>query len=226
MSQGKPRKFTSEELKQFDGQNGQPLYIVFKGKVYDLTSSLLWPEGKHMGMHTRSDDLTEAIKRAPHSEENVYRFPLVGELEEAVLQAPAPPPVEKKVIEPQVQLPIQPSLAEMERRQFLKLAAAAGGAVMIIVLLSIFKAGILIPPTTAVSAVLITVKNPIPRPGLMVQLQLGTSTGDISALGMQPLNISWHGPFGTTNPKLMKRRDLQAGDVVTKAAVMGCDDYE
>jgi len=67
MSQGKPRKFTSEELKQFNGLSGQPLYIVFKGKVYDLTSSKLWPQGKHMGMHTRSDNLTEAIKRAPHS---------------------------------------------------------------------------------------------------------------------------------------------------------------
>jgi predicted heme/steroid binding protein len=152
MSQGKPRKFTSEELKQFDGINGQPLYIVFKGKVYDLTSSKLWPQGKHMGMHVRSDNLTEAIKSAPHGEDNIYRFPLVGELEEAVLQVPVTPSVEEKVIKPQVQPPIQPSSAEMERRQFLKLVAAAGGAVIIIVLLSIFKAGILVPPTTAVSA--------------------------------------------------------------------------
>ena len=49
MSEAKQKKFTSDELKQFDGLNGHPLYIVFKGKVYDLTSSKLWPEGKHIG---------------------------------------------------------------------------------------------------------------------------------------------------------------------------------
>ena len=93
MSQDKPRKFTYEDLKQFNGLNGQPLYIVFKGKVYDFTSSMLWSEGKHMGMHTVSDNLTEAIKKAPHGEDNVFRFPLVGELEEVGLYAPTPLPV-------------------------------------------------------------------------------------------------------------------------------------
>jgi predicted heme/steroid binding protein len=50
MSQDKIKKFSSNDLKQFDGLNGNSLYIVFKGKVYDLTSSKLWMQGKHMGM--------------------------------------------------------------------------------------------------------------------------------------------------------------------------------
>ncbi len=76
MSQNNTKKFSSEDLKQFDGSNGKPLYVVFKGKVYDLTTSQLWLEGKHMGMHTRNDDLAEAIKTAPHTEDNVFRFPV------------------------------------------------------------------------------------------------------------------------------------------------------
>ena len=102
MSEAKIKKISSEDLKQFDGLNGHPLYIVFKGKVYDLTSSKLWPQGKHMGMHNRSRDLTEAIKNAPHGEDNVYRYPLVGELAEPILQVPTAPTVEKKPAAPQL----------------------------------------------------------------------------------------------------------------------------
>ena len=161
MSQNKPRKFTYEDLKQFNGSNGQPLYIVFKGKVYDFTSSMLWSGGKHMGMHTLTDDLTEAIKKAPHGEDNVFRFPLVGELEEAVLHALTPPPVETKPVEPQV-LPavLQPSATAMERRTFLKLAAAAGGAITIAALFSTLKAGTFVPaPTTVAAWPIVTVTN-------------------------------------------------------------------
>ena len=65
MSEAKEKKFASDDLKQFDGLNGRPFYIFFKGKVYDLTNSQLWPQGKHMGMHDQRQDLTEAIKNAP-----------------------------------------------------------------------------------------------------------------------------------------------------------------
>ena len=96
MSQNNAKKFSSEDLKQFDGSNGKPLYVVFKGKVYDLSTSQLWLEGKHMGMHTRNDDLAEAIKTAPHGEDNVFSFPLVGELAEAIFASSNAPAVEKK----------------------------------------------------------------------------------------------------------------------------------
>ncbi|MGD0645821.1 MAG: cytochrome b5 domain-containing protein [Candidatus Bathyarchaeia archaeon] len=152
MNEDKLKKFASEDLKQFDGLNGHPLYIVFKGKIYDLTSSKLWPQGKHMGMHSRSEDLTEAIKSAPHGEDNVYRYPLVGELVETTLQAPTPTILEKKPAAPQDQLPIQPKPAGMERREFLKLAAAAGGAITIAAVLSTFKAATFVPKSTSTLA--------------------------------------------------------------------------
>ena len=146
MSEGKPTKFTAEDVKRFDGLNGQPLYIVFKGKVYDITNSKLWPQGKHMGMHSQNENLTEAIKGAPHGEDNVYRFPLVGELAEPTLQAPEAPVV--KPAGPTAQLPTQPRPGAMERRQFLKLAAAAGGAITIAAVLSTFKAATFVPSST------------------------------------------------------------------------------
>ena len=152
MSQTKTKKISPDDLKQFDGLNGHPLYIVFKGKVYDLTSSKLWPQGKHMGMHNRSQDLTEAIKKAPHGEDNVYRFPFVGELAEPILQGPAVLAVEPKLAAPEARVPIQPKPAGMERREFLKLAAAAGGAITIVALLAILKALTFVPSGGAITA--------------------------------------------------------------------------
>jgi arsenite oxidase small subunit len=138
------KKLSSAELAQFDGQEGRPFYVVFKGKVYDFSSSKLWPQGKHMGIHTRSQNLTEAIKGAPHGEDNILRFPLVGALEEPTLQAPAPPlPTEKKPLSPQAPTPLQP--AGMSRRNFLKLAAAAGGAITVAAVASSIKAATFVP---------------------------------------------------------------------------------
>jgi arsenite oxidase small subunit len=317
MGETKTKKFGSDDLKQFDGLDGRPLYIVFKGKVYDLTSSKLWPKGKHMGMHTRSDDLAEAIKKAPHGEDNVYRYPLIGELGEAVLPIPVPSMLEKKPVVPQAQLPIQRKPAGMERREFLKLAAAAGGAVTIAALLSTFKAATFVPtPTAAAAWPIVKVTNisnltnltpvvfyypltntpnylvklgvaakggigpnndivafsaicqhlgcqygflapgsspvcnssykakipmgyccchgsqydfvegakviggPASRPVPMVTLQLDTTTGDISAVGMGPPTIFGQGTAGTTDPALVMQYDLQ-GVLVTQSTVMG-----
>ena len=318
MSQNNARKISSEDLKQFDGSNGKPLFVVFKGKVYDLSTSQLWLQGSHMGIHTRNDDLAEAIKTAPHGEDNVFRFPLVGELLEATVQVPTAPAVEQKPVEPQVQPPVPAHPAFMERRTFLKLAAAAGGAITIAALLSTLKAGTFVPPPTTTAAwPTVTVTNinkltnltpvvfyypltstpnylvklgvaatggigpekdivafsaicqhlgceygfvapggsppcnaaykatmsmgyccchgsqydfvhgakviggPAPRPVPMVQLQLNSATGDISAVGMQPPTIFGHGPPGTTTPALVMQYDLQGGDLVTQSTVLG-----
>ncbi len=144
MTEVKSKKFTPDEVKQFDGQEGRPLYVVFKGKVYDFTSSKLWPQGVHLQVHTRNENLEAAIKGAPHGEDNVLRFPLVGELNEAALKAPTGPTLEKKTATPQASQP-SPQVG-MDRRGFLKLAAAAGGAVTVVTLASILKAGTFVPP--------------------------------------------------------------------------------
>jgi len=76
------KRFTKSKLKKFDGTQGRPAYVAFKGKVFDVSNSGLWRDGKHMDRHSAGDDLTESILNAPHSEEVFMRFPVVGELSE------------------------------------------------------------------------------------------------------------------------------------------------
>jgi predicted heme/steroid binding protein len=76
------RTFTREELQRFDGREGRPAYVAFRGKVYDVSESFLWRGGKHQVLHQAGEDLTEAMQEAPHGEELLARFPVVGELQE------------------------------------------------------------------------------------------------------------------------------------------------
>jgi len=74
------KKFTLEELKQYDGRNGRPAYIAYKGKVYNVTESILWISGDHQGQHEAGKDITDEMKFAPHGEEMLDRVKLVGVL--------------------------------------------------------------------------------------------------------------------------------------------------
>jgi arsenite oxidase small subunit len=143
----KLRVFTQKELESFDGKDGRPFYIVFKGKIYDLSKSQLWIQGTHMGIHTRNENLAETIKDAPHTEETLERFPVIGTFGEQTMPAPAPlTAMVKKEAEKPAKQPIQP--LSMDRRDFLKLVAAGGGAITILGLASAIKALTFIPPVT------------------------------------------------------------------------------
>jgi predicted heme/steroid binding protein len=74
------RNFTLEELKKYDGKEGRPAYIAYKGKVYDVTDDYLWIDGDHQGEHVAGKDLTEDMASAPHGEENLERVKLIGTL--------------------------------------------------------------------------------------------------------------------------------------------------
>lgn len=78
--EGELKKFTLEELKQYDGRDGKPAYIAYNGKVYDVTESFLWVSGDHQGQHEAGKDLTEEMAFAPHQEETLERVKLVGVL--------------------------------------------------------------------------------------------------------------------------------------------------
>jgi predicted heme/steroid binding protein len=73
------RKFSKSELSQFNGKNGNPAYVGYKGKVYDATDSSQWADGDHMG-HLAGQDLTEEMEIAPHDEEVMRRLKVVGVL--------------------------------------------------------------------------------------------------------------------------------------------------
>ncbi len=72
------RPFTLKELENFNGTEGRPLYVGYKGKVYDLSSSPLFQGEKRMRCHIAGKDLTKDIEIAPHGEELVFKFPVVG----------------------------------------------------------------------------------------------------------------------------------------------------
>ena len=74
------RQITEDELQKYDGQDGRPAYVAFKGKVYDVSGSKLWPGGMHQRRHKAGKDLTADLAAAPHSEVIFQRVPAVGTL--------------------------------------------------------------------------------------------------------------------------------------------------
>jgi len=78
--EGTLRKFTLEELKQFDGKEGRPACIAYKGKVYDVTEDYLWIDGDHQGEHQAGKDLTEEMSKAPHGEDRLELVKQIGVL--------------------------------------------------------------------------------------------------------------------------------------------------
>jgi predicted heme/steroid binding protein len=73
------RLFTEEELSKYDGTGGNPTYVAYKGKVYDVSSGANWIDGSHY-QHFAGEDLTEAMADAPHGDDSMDRFPAIGEL--------------------------------------------------------------------------------------------------------------------------------------------------
>jgi len=80
-------EFNSEDLEAYNGKDGNPCYVVYDGKVYDVSGSKLWKGGQHMRRHPAGSDLTADIQAAPHGPEVLERYPQVGTLTKA--EAPA-----------------------------------------------------------------------------------------------------------------------------------------
>ncbi len=75
--------FTLEELAKYDGQNGNPVYVGYEGKVYDVSKIEAWKTGTHQGKVKSGQDLTDVLNNeAPHSSKNLTdNAPVVGLLE-------------------------------------------------------------------------------------------------------------------------------------------------
>lgn len=74
------RQFSPDELAQFNGTDGKPAYIVFQGRVIDVSGSKLWRGGMHMRRHHAGQDLTVEIQEAPHNLDVLDRYLQVGKL--------------------------------------------------------------------------------------------------------------------------------------------------
>lgn len=73
------KTFTLSELSKFNGQNGQPAYIAYKGIVYDVSNVPQWNGGTHHGENA-GVDVTSDISKSPHGETVFADLPQVGTL--------------------------------------------------------------------------------------------------------------------------------------------------
>lgn len=69
--------FTLDELKTFDGLNGNPAYVAVNGNVYDVTNAKGWSNGAHQ-THLAGQDLSSVIASAPHGASILDGLTIVG----------------------------------------------------------------------------------------------------------------------------------------------------
>jgi len=80
------KEFDADELAGFNGESGNPTYIAYDGKVYDVSQSKLWRKGQHMNRHRSGENLTSDMQAAPHDFNVLERFPQVGTLKKVVVE--------------------------------------------------------------------------------------------------------------------------------------------
>ena len=71
--------FTLSQLALRNGTDRNEIWIAFKGMIYEVTHSRLWAKGQHYE-HWAGQDMTEEIKEAPHSENVLKKFKIIGKL--------------------------------------------------------------------------------------------------------------------------------------------------
>ncbi|MFZ2095813.1 MAG: cytochrome b5 domain-containing protein [Anaerolineales bacterium] len=74
------RVFTLEELSNYNGRDGSPAYIAYRGLVYDVSDSYFFRNGRHWVRHSAGCDLSEEISNAPHDDSLLQNFSVVGTL--------------------------------------------------------------------------------------------------------------------------------------------------
>ena len=73
------RQFTKSQLALRNGQDKEEIWVAYLGKIYDVTDSLQWKNGKHYE-HWAGQDLTDELPDAPHTEKVFKKFDVVGVL--------------------------------------------------------------------------------------------------------------------------------------------------
>ncbi|MFZ5641690.1 MAG: cytochrome b5 domain-containing protein [Bacillota bacterium] len=65
------RKFYVEELNKFNGLQGKPAYIAYKGKVYDVSG--VFKNVEHAGVKAGTD-ISGSFGKGPHQEDIFGKF--------------------------------------------------------------------------------------------------------------------------------------------------------
>ena len=87
------KEFKADELAEYNGENGNPIYIAYDGKVYDVSESKLWRKGLHMKRHRAGRNLTNDLQAATHDEYVIQRYPQVGILKKVDDERQLPQPI-------------------------------------------------------------------------------------------------------------------------------------
>ena len=69
--------YTKSQLALRNGQDKPEIWVAFAGKIFDMTTSKLWKNGKHYE-HWAGQDLSAELKDAPHTETVFQKFKQVG----------------------------------------------------------------------------------------------------------------------------------------------------
>jgi predicted heme/steroid binding protein len=69
--------YTKNQLALRNGHDLDEIWVAFEGKIYDVTRSTLWRNGKHYE-HWAGQDLTEELATAPHTKSAFDRFEVIG----------------------------------------------------------------------------------------------------------------------------------------------------
>ena len=73
----------TESLGSLDGKESRKAVVAVEGQLYDVTASRMWAGGVHARRHQAGQDLTQALKGAPHGAEVLQRVPRIGVLQAA-----------------------------------------------------------------------------------------------------------------------------------------------
>ena len=73
------KTYTRSQLALRNGQDKDEIWCAYKGKIYDVTLSKLWRNGKHYE-HWAGQDLSKELVDAPHTEFVFEKFNIVGVL--------------------------------------------------------------------------------------------------------------------------------------------------
>ena len=73
------KSFSRSQLALRNGNDREEIWIAYQGKIYDVTHSRLWKNGKHYE-HWAGQDLTDELPDAPHDHRVFEKLEVVGRL--------------------------------------------------------------------------------------------------------------------------------------------------
>jgi predicted heme/steroid binding protein len=73
------KTYKKSQLALRNGQDKEEIWVAYQGKIYDVSQSRLWKNGRHYE-HWAGQDLTNELADAPHTAGVFEKFELIGEL--------------------------------------------------------------------------------------------------------------------------------------------------